>query len=143
SLAGLAETAGASRFVHLLGARDDVPAVLNALDVFVLSSSTEGLPLVIPEAMMTALPVVATAVGGVPTVVDEGVTGCLVPPGDEALLRDRLARLQGDPSARRSYGESARSAACARFSSARMLGEYQDLYERLLDGRPRRDAAPK
>jgi glycosyltransferase involved in cell wall biosynthesis len=137
ALAELAAALGIAPFVHLLGARHDVPEVLAALDVFVLSSDTEGLPLVIPEAMATGLPVVSTGVGGVPTVLDEGETGFLVPPGDEDTLRERLGRLQAAPDIARACGRRARVAALARFSAERMGREYLELYARVLDRRRR------
>src|SRR5213078_1005000 len=101
---------GVAPFVHLLGARGDVPDILNALDTFVLSSDLEGLPLVVLEAMATGLPVVSTRVGGVPNVLDEGQTGFLVPAGDEPALRDRVAQLRTDPATNRAVGERARTA---------------------------------
>lgn len=137
----LAETAaalGVAPFVHLLGVRTDVGDVLNALDAFALSSSTEGLPLVIPEAMATGLPVVSTRVGGIPTVVDEGETGFLVESGDEAALRACLSRLRDDPALARELGARARATALHRFSSERMRDEYLQLYDRLLVARRRR-----
>ncbi len=138
ALSELAGQLGVSAFARFLGARRDVPDVLNALDAFVLSSSTEGLPLVIPEAMATGLPVVATSVGGIPTVIDEGQTGFLVPAGDETALRDRVARLRGDPDLARACGSRARSAAVARYSAERMQRDYIALYERILSRRSRR-----
>jgi glycosyltransferase involved in cell wall biosynthesis len=132
ALRELAASAGVAPFVHLLGARDDVPDVLRALDVFVLSSSTEGLPLVIPEAMATALPVVATRVGGVPNVVEEGATGHLVPSEDAEALRARIEALRDDPAARRALGARARELALARYSSERMHHDYLAVYARVL-----------
>ncbi len=137
SLSELAAALGIAAFVHLLGARSDVPDVLNALDAFVLCSNTEGLPLVLPEAMATGLPVVSTNVGGIPTVIDEGQTGFLVPVGDEKALRDRVARLLADPELSRACGSRARSAAVARFSAERMRRDYIELYERVLSRRQR------
>jgi glycosyltransferase involved in cell wall biosynthesis len=134
-LPSLAEQAAAlegAAFIHLLGARQDAPAVLNALDAFVLCSNTEGLPLVLPEAMAVGLPVVSTSVGGIPTVVKEGQTGFLVPVGDEAALRERVAMLRADRELGRACGESARAAAVARFSAERMQRDYVELYERVL-----------
>jgi glycosyltransferase involved in cell wall biosynthesis len=132
SLKELASTLGVLPFVRLLGARRDVPAVLNALDLFVLSSKTEGLPLVLPEAMATGLPVVSTRVGGVPTVLADGRTGFLVPAGDEARLRDRVSALRADPALARAFGQRARAFALERFSAERMQREYNDLYDRVL-----------
>lgn len=119
-------------FVHLLGARGDVPDVLNALDVFVMSSSTEGLPLVVLEAMATSLPVISTRVGGIPDVLDEGQTGFLVPSEDEAALRDRIAQLRADPAGTRAAGAKARSVAVMRYSGERMQRDYLELYARVL-----------
>ncbi len=140
ALSQLASSLGIAPFVHLLGARRDVPDVLNALDVFVLCSDTEGLPLVLPEAMATGLPVVSTSVGGIPTVIEEGETGFLVPAGDEGALRERLANLRTHPDLCRDCGTLARRAATARFSSERMRRDYLELYARVLSGRPRRSS---
>lgn len=123
---------GVAPFVQLLGARRDVPDILNALDTFVLSSDTEGLPLVVLEAMATGLPVISTRVGGVPNVLDEAQTGLLVPPGDEQALRDRVARLRVNPAENRAIGDRARTAAIERFSAARMQRDYLALYARVL-----------
>jgi glycosyltransferase involved in cell wall biosynthesis len=143
SLSELAAALGIAPFVSLLGSRRDVPDVLNALDAFVLCSNTEGLPLVLPEAMATGLPVVSTSVGGIPTVIDEGQSGFLVPVGDEQSLRDRVGRLQADPELSRAVGSRARAAAMARFSAERMRREYLELYERVLARRPRRGIPPR
>jgi glycosyltransferase involved in cell wall biosynthesis len=131
-LTRLAASLGVTAHAHLLGVRRDVPDLLNAFDVFALSSDTEGLPLVVLEAMATGLPVLSTRVGGVPNVLDEGVTGYLVAKGDEAALRDRAVRLRDDPAAARACGAHARQAAITRFSAARMQRDYLDLYARVL-----------
>jgi glycosyltransferase involved in cell wall biosynthesis len=136
-LTALRGTLTSPQFVHLLGVRRDVPDVLNALDVFALSSSTEGLPLVVLEAMATGLPVVSTRVGGIPNVLDEGDTGFLVPAGDELALRERLAGLAAAPADSRACGERARAAAVTRFSADRMQRDYLELYARVLSPGPR------
>ena len=130
--AALTQHARGSRFIHLVGARKDVPRLLAALDVFVLSSRTEGLPLVIPEAMAMGLPVVSTAVGGIPTVIDEGKTGFLVPAGDAAALGAALARLASDRALADTCGRLGRETALARYSRERMVRDYLDLYEQVL-----------
>ncbi|MBI4512071.1 MAG: glycosyltransferase [Deltaproteobacteria bacterium] len=117
--------------IHFTGARRDVPRLLAAFDVFALTSRTEGLPLVIPEAMASGIPVVATAVGGIPNVVDEGVTGFLVPSGDEDALRRRLVELAGDAALAQGIGGEARRVALERYSAERMVREYLGLYERV------------
>ena len=135
ALAALAELLGVRRFVHLPGARRDVPRVLAALDVFALSSRSEGLPLVIPEAMATALPVISTAVGGIPEVVEEGVTGFLTPARDAASLGERLNRLFADRARAVEMGQRGRTLALERYSAERMVGDYLALYDRLLRAR--------
>jgi glycosyltransferase involved in cell wall biosynthesis len=117
--------------VHVLGRRMDVDRLLPALDVFALSSVSEGLPLVVPEAMATGLPVVSTAVGGIPTVVEDGVTGLLVPV-DMKAMRDALAGLAAVPARARAIGARAREVALTRYSAERMIDDYLALYERAL-----------
>lgn len=131
-LTRLAASLQITGFAHLLGVRRDVPDLLNALDVFALTSDTEGLPLVVLEAMATGLPVLSTRCGGVPDVLDEGETGYLVPIGDAAALRARASTLRNDPATARACGERARAAAITRFSAARMQRDYLDLYARVL-----------
>ncbi len=137
ALEGLRRTLPAGRFIHLVGARRDVPRLLAALDAFALPSRSEGLPLVIPEAMATGLPVVATAVGGVPSVIDQGATGFLVPPGDEPALRERLAVLRADRALGRVLGARGRTVALERYSAERMARDYLALYQAAL--RPARE----
>ncbi|HEY4180274.1 MAG TPA: glycosyltransferase [Kofleriaceae bacterium] len=113
--------------VVLAGRRMDVPRVVQAFDCFALSSISEGLPLVVPEAMAAGLPVVTTAVGGLPSVIDDGVTGLLVSV-DEAAFTTALASLAADPDRARVMGRRAREVALARYSSDRMVDEYLLLY---------------
>jgi len=117
------------KWVVMTGRRMDVPQLIPAFDVFALSSKTEGLPLVVPEAMAAGLPIVTTAVGGLPSVVDEEVTGLLVPVDAEALSR-ALGRLATDRELAREMGKRARDTALARYSADRMVDAYLDLYAR-------------
>jgi len=123
----------ASRVI-LTGARMDIPDILAASDVFVLPSRWEGLPLVIIEAMMAGLPVVASRVGGVPELVEDGITGFLVPPGDSEALAEALQWLIEDKELRRRMGEAGREKALRKFTLDRMLRETQALYEEILAG---------
>jgi glycosyltransferase involved in cell wall biosynthesis len=116
--------------VHLLGRRTDVPRVLRALDVFALSSEREGTPIAVMEAMQAGLPVVSTAVGGVPDLLGGG--GVLVPPHDPAALGGALADLAGDPGRRADLGDRARERAAGSFGFARTVADWQDLYRELL-----------
>jgi glycosyltransferase involved in cell wall biosynthesis len=119
------------QYVHLLGQRLDVPRLLTSFDIFALSSDSEGLPMVLPEAMACALPVVSTAVGGIPDVVAEGVNGYLAPKGDELALRDKLSLLIQNPQLRREFASAARSDALQRRSSETMHQRYMDVYRDL------------
>lgn len=122
--------------VRFLGSRADVPDLLGAADLFVLSSRMEGLPLAVLEAMAQSLPIVATRVGGVPEVVDDERTGLLVPPDDPAALAAAIGRLVCDAAQRARLGAAGRARALARFSFTRMVDEYERLYRRLLGRAP-------
>ncbi|HEX8115488.1 MAG TPA: glycosyltransferase, partial [Kofleriaceae bacterium] len=117
------------RWVVMTGRRMDVPKLIHAFDVFALSSATEGLPLVVPEAMAAGLPIVTTNVGGLPGVVDDQVTG-LVVPVDQHRFGAALAQLEADRDRARAMGARARSVALSRFSFDRMVDAYLALYER-------------
>lgn len=123
---------GIERRVHFLGVCDDaeMAGLLSACDLFLLASAWEGSPVAVVEAMAARLPVVATSVGGVPELVEHGVTGLLAPPGDIPALADALAALAGDPARRQSMGCAA-GARAARFDSARMVDAYAALFEEL------------
>jgi len=114
--------------VIFLGERRDVPQILAASDIFVLSSNWEGLPRSIIEAMMAGLPVVATRVGGVPELVEDGVTGFLIPPRDPDALAEALQRLIADPELRRRMGQAGREKALKEFTLDRMLRETKRVY---------------
>lgn len=117
----------------LLGDRDDVPELLGGADVFALASRSEGMPMSILEAMAAGVPVVASAVGGVPELVGDGETGLLVPAGDDEALADALRRLLEDPGLRRRFGEAGRARALGRFDVGAFRRAHIELYERLLD----------
>ncbi len=104
----LAQELGLAGRVHFLGQRPDIPDLLGALDIFVLPSHSEGVSLALLEAMAAGLPVIATAVGGLPEVVTDGVNGLLIPPQDPEALAQALARLLDDPALAKKLGENAR-----------------------------------
>jgi glycosyltransferase involved in cell wall biosynthesis len=120
------------RYVHVLGERDDVDSILAALDAFALTSRTEGLPLVLLEAMATGLPVVSTAVGGIPDLLEHRVTGLLSPAGDRASLTSELATLSTDGLFSRKMGDAGKREIHTRYSVDRMAREYGALYESTL-----------
>jgi glycosyltransferase involved in cell wall biosynthesis len=118
---------GSREFVVLTGVRHDVGDLLTAFDVFSLTSKTEGLPLAIPEAMASGLPVVATAVGGLPSIVPQSV-GMLAPHGDAEGLRRAFEELRDDAERRGAMGRAAREHAWACFSLETMVNRYEALY---------------
>lgn len=124
--------------IELLGNRDDVPAILAASDVFVLSSVAEGIPLTVLEGMAAGLPVVATRVGGVGEVVVDGATGVLVAPSDPAALADALRTYVNDDALRLQHGRAGRARVEKHFSLPVMLSAYSALYDGLLAGQPAR-----
>jgi glycosyltransferase involved in cell wall biosynthesis len=117
--------------VHLLGLRSDVPELLNAADVFVLSSDYEGNPLAVMEAMAAGKPMICTAVGGVPELV-EGGCGLLVPPQDIKALALAMRHLLESPEARKSMGEASAGRAVERFDVRVMTEAYETLYRKLI-----------
>ena len=127
-----ADARGLSSRVHFLGPRRDLGNLLAAMDVFVMPSLWEGLPLSMVLAMSASVPVVATSVAGIPEVVDDGRTGLLVPPGDAAALGRALVRLFADPDLRRRIGADARAAVLPRFGVDRYVDSVVALYDRLL-----------
>jgi len=128
--------------VHFLGFRRDVGAVLAAVDVVALASSSEGLPLAVLEAMACARPVVATDVGAISEAVVPGETGRLVPPGDPEALADALVWVLEDPARARELGRRGRERFRARFTLERMVRAYEEVYETVL-AEARRTETPK
>ena len=128
---------GLQERVHLLGQRSDIPELLNAADVFVLSSDYEGNPLAVLEAMAAGKPMISTAVGGVPELV-EGGCGLLVPPGDAQALSRAMCHMLENPNVRKAMGEKSARRAVERFDLRVMTEAYEDLYKSLVAGdRPR------
>ena len=126
----IAERGLQGRFV-LAGFRPDLERVLPACDLAVSSSHTEGLPVVVLEEMAAGLPVVATAVGGTPEVVEDGVTGSLVPPGDAAALARAAAELLAAPERMRAMGQAGRRRVETHFTFAAQAEQYERLFRRL------------
>ena len=123
---------GLEEKVRFLGVRADVPEVLAAADAFVLSSRWEGNPLSVMEAMAAGKPVIATTVGGVPELVQDRVSGVLVPPENVEALAEAMLKLAGDADLRRQLGQEAFRQAKERFDVSVMVQRYGTLYERLL-----------
>lgn len=123
--------------VELAGEVTDVPTRLRDADVFVLSSRSEGLPISVLEAMAAGLPVVASDVGGLKELVEQGISGTLVPPGDAPALARALAELGDDRERRRREGAAGRRRVVARFSIDACRAAHSALYAQLLSTRQR------
>jgi sugar transferase (PEP-CTERM/EpsH1 system associated) len=117
--------------VWLPGAHSDVAPVMRSFSLFALSSIAEGTPVTMLEAMASGLPVVSTAVGGIPDLVQDGVSGTLVPPGDAQRLAAALATYVLDAERARSHGAAGRARIEQQYSVAAMLAHYVALYDGL------------
>ena len=123
--------AGLADAVTLAGARTDIADLMRGFSVFALSSIAEGTPVTLLEAMACALPVVSTAVGGIPELVQDGVTGTLVPAGDAAALAAALARYAADPALAARHGAAGRERIENHYSVSAMVQAYVALYDGL------------
>ena len=131
-VAGEIARLGLDGTVELRAARDDVDALLAEADVVVLSSDSEGMPMSVLEAMAAGLPVIASAVGGVPEVVRDGETGALVPPRDPVALGRAITRLAEDPALRQRFGAAGRRRAEREFALAGFQRAHVELYRAAL-----------
>lgn len=141
-LKDLAGHLGLEGRVHFLGWRDDLDRVYADLDVVALTSRNEGFPVSLIEAMASGVPVVATRVGGVPDLVEDGVTGLLVPCDDPTSLAAAVSGLLADPERRRTLGQSGRQRVYPAFSAERLLQDMDALYTELLVEKGVRIATP-
>ena len=126
------EQASLQGAIQLLGFRKDAQALIQAGDIFVLPSLAEPFGLVILEAMALGRPVIATDAGGPPEIVEEGVTGLLVPPSDPPALAAAIRRLLSDRKAAEAMGRGGQERFQARFTAARMAQDMLALYRRIL-----------
>jgi L-malate glycosyltransferase len=134
-LEAMAAELGIKEKVLFVGERHDIPAMLASLDVSVLISSSESLSNVILESMAAGVPVVATDVGGNPELVNDGETGLLVPPGDEAKLLEALAHLVRDAGSRTHYANASRKIARSQFHIDEVCRRFEELYLLLADAK--------
>ena len=119
----------------LLGRRRDVPDLLNAADIFVLSSRQEGFPITFLEAMAAGKPVIATDVGGCAEAVADGETGLIVPPENPQALAEAISALISDPGRARAMGEAGRSRVKSEFTVDRMVEQHLELYQSIIGAR--------
>ncbi|HSG28566.1 MAG TPA: glycosyltransferase, partial [Candidatus Krumholzibacterium sp.] len=127
-----AAESGAGRNVSIIPGSPEVPRFLGALDVFTLTSDSEGLPLTLLEACASSLPVVATSVGGIPEVIEHGVSGLLVGRGDRDALVDEISALALDPRAGTALGAAAKRAVVAGFTAGICASRTSSLYGQVL-----------
>ncbi len=127
------QVAEAGVSIEFLGLRHDVPALMAALDMLVVPSINEGMGRVILEAGAAETPVVATRVGGIPDVVDDGETGLLVPPRNPNALAAALLELSRSPERRRLMGATARAKIVPHYSLESMVQRIESIYEELLN----------
>lgn len=114
------------------GQRNDIPLILRTIDIFVMPSHSEGLPMALLEAMACACPVVASSVGGIPSVIQDGVNGLLVPPSDQDALYQALHRLLIDRETRLSLGRAGEETVRQYYNAATTAQSYETLYRRAL-----------
>jgi glycosyltransferase involved in cell wall biosynthesis len=127
---------GVARSCLFLGYQEDVAPWYAICDVVVLTSASEGTPVTIIEALAAGRPVVATNVGGVSDVVDEGETGFLVPPGDTSAVAERLEILARDADRRTTMGREGRTRMLRRYAIERLVEDIDELYRELLATTP-------
>jgi glycosyltransferase involved in cell wall biosynthesis len=128
----LARELGVMRECLFLGYHRDVAGFYRLFDAFLLPSANEGTPVSVIESLAAARPVVATAVGGVPDVMEDGVHGALVAPGDMEAAAQALARLARDPALRERMGAAGRERVLPRYAVGRLLDDVDRLYRELL-----------
>jgi glycosyltransferase involved in cell wall biosynthesis len=130
-----AATLGLAQRVHFTGYQTDTTPYLYAMDVFTLTSRSEGMPQALLEACVAARPVVATRVGGIPEVIEQGETGLLVPPGEVLPLADALCEVIDHRECAAAMGRRASQRVVARFDISRMAQEYHRDFFEMLNGR--------
>jgi glycosyltransferase involved in cell wall biosynthesis len=119
--------------ILFLGAQENIPDILDKIDIFVLPSLWEGLGLAVIEAAAAAKPIVATNVGGIPEIIEDEKTGLLVEPGNVKSLADGLERVILGEGEALVMGRAARECVREKFGAERMVKKYEELYEKLMD----------
>jgi len=129
SLVKQTQKLGIDQHVFFIGFRKDIPRVLSFIDILVVPSLWEGLPLVVLETMSAGKPIIAAEVGGIPEAVRNGETGILVPPKNPEALTGAINDLLADPKKRKEMGDKAKQRAVQLFDVERKVKEYENLYD--------------
>ena len=132
SLAAYAADLGVSEYVSLVKETQKIDYFYGAIDIFCLSSDSEGMPLTVLEALAAGVPVVSTEVGGIPEVIESGKTGYLVPKGSAEFLAKRIVELLQDPSKAAEFALAGRSMVRERFPAEKMIEAIETVYEEAL-----------
>lgn len=135
ALAAQARALGIANHVYFTGVRDDIEAILPAFDLFVSSSLWEGLPTVVLEAMASGIPVAATRVSGTEELIEDGVSGILVAPGDPVQLADAILAGLARPAAGQVMAARAREFVMAHFDIRAIARQHEAIYRRLIESR--------
>jgi sugar transferase (PEP-CTERM/EpsH1 system associated) len=130
-LKALSKQLGIERNILFIGRRNDVDKILQALDVFILSSKTEGISYAILEAMASGLPVIATDVGGNKELISHGCNGYLVPRGDVGLMAHYIASVRRNSSLMSKMGRNGREKVLKNYSLKGMVSAYKNLYQNI------------
>ncbi len=132
SLAAYAADLGVSEYVSLVKETQKIDYFYGAIDIFCLSSDSEGMPLTLLEALASGVPVVSTEVGGIPEVIESGRTGWLVPKGSAEFLAKRVVELLQDPSKAAEFALAGRAMVRERFSANKMIEATEAVYDEVL-----------
>jgi len=118
--------------VIFTGSRTDIPEMLAIMDIFVMSSIKEGLPIALLEAMASEKPIVATKIAGIPDVIKDGVEGLLIPPGNPGILAEKITYLLKNPGQANKLAAVAKKNVCDNYDVKIMISNYQTLYAKIL-----------
>jgi glycosyltransferase involved in cell wall biosynthesis len=126
------KSSGLSATVHFLGFRDDVPLLMQSFDLLLVPSLWEGFGLVLIEAMSAGVPCIASNVSSIPEILEDGVNGLLVPPGNVEALVSAVERLRSDPALRKRLGDAGKRTVDEKFTIDRMMAGYEELFGALV-----------
>ncbi|MFV1982140.1 MAG: glycosyltransferase [Thiohalomonadales bacterium] len=118
--------------VTLMGQRTDIPEILAKTDIFIMPSHWEGLPMALLEAMAMSMPVIATRVGGIPDVIENGVNGFLIDKSDDVELANKMVKLINDKELRSAFGNEAKKTVIENYSAKNASEKYELLYQTVL-----------